>query len=79
LKQRPQSEGLRYFRLDGVTGYRYLHTDQDLQAILEQCDAEAPTYVLFNNLFMGEDALRLQKLLARPALRSVRLARQRGA
>jgi hypothetical protein len=35
--------------------------------------------VLFNNLFMGEDALRLQKLLARPALRSVRLARQRGA
>ena len=79
LKQRPQSDGLRYFRLHGVTGYRYLHTDQDLQAILEQCDGEAPTYVLFNNLFMGEEALRLQKLLARPALRLVRPARQRGA
>jgi uncharacterized protein YecE (DUF72 family) len=79
LKQLPQSEGLRYFRLHGVTGYRYLHTDQDLQAVAEQCAVEAPTYVLFNNLFMGEDALRLQKLLARPALRLVRPARQRRA
>ncbi|MFI5340902.1 MAG: DUF72 domain-containing protein [Candidatus Methylomirabilales bacterium] len=79
LKQLPQREGLRYFRLHGVTGYRYLHTDQDLQAVAEQCAAEAPTYVLFNNLFMGEDALRLQKLLARPALRLVRPDRQRRA
>jgi uncharacterized protein YecE (DUF72 family) len=67
LKQLPQSQGLRYFRLHGQTGYRYLHTDQDLQVLAEQCDTEAPTYFLFNNLFMGEDALRLQKLLARPA------------
>lgn len=79
LKQLPQSEGLRYFRLHGVTGYRYLHTDQDLQTVVEQCDMEAPTYVLFNNLFMGEDALRLQKLLAQPALRLVRPARRRHA
>ena len=43
----------------------------------EQCAGEEATYVLFNNLFMGEDALRLQKLLARPALRLVRPARQR--
>lgn len=79
LKQPPQSEGLRYFRLHGVTGYRYLHTDQDLQAVVEQCEMETPTYVLFNNLFMGEDALRLQKLLARPALHLVRPSRQRRA
>jgi uncharacterized protein YecE (DUF72 family) len=49
------------------------------QAVAEQCAGEEPTYVLFNNLFMGEDALRLQKLLARPALRLVRTARQRRA
>lgn len=79
LKALPQSGGLRYFRLHGVTGYRYLHTDQDLQAVLDQCDAEAATYVLFNNQFMGEDALRFQKLLARPALRLVRAAGQRRA
>jgi len=68
LKQLPQSDGLRYFRLHGMTGYRYLHTDQDLQAVAEQCIGGLPTYVLFNNQFMGEDALRLQKLVAQPGL-----------
>ena len=79
LKQVPQSEGLRYFRLHGVTGYRYLHTEQDLKTVAGRCATDAPTYALFNNLFMGEDALRLQKLLGRPALRVVRPARQRRA
>jgi uncharacterized protein YecE (DUF72 family) len=79
LKQDPLSEGLRYFRLHGVTGYRYLHTDEDLRKLAEQCAGDAPTYVLFNNQFMGEDALRFQKLLVRPTLRLVRSARQRRA
>ena len=79
LTQVPQREGLRYFRLHGVTGYRYLHTDEDLQRLAEHCAADAPTYVLFNNQFMGEDALRFQKLLAQPTLRLVRPARQRRA
>ena len=76
LKQLPRSEGLRYFRLHGVTGYRYLYTDEDLEGVAEQCAPEVPAYVLFNNLFMGEDALRLQKLLDRPAERLPRRARQ---
>jgi len=63
LKQAPQSEGIRYFRLHGLTGYRYLHTDEDLRAIATQCISGAPTYVLFNNLFMAEDALRFRRLL----------------
>ena len=67
LKQPTQTKGLRYFRLHGVTGYRYLYTDQDLEALAERCTADPPTYVLFNNLFMAEDALRFQKLLDRPA------------
>jgi uncharacterized protein YecE (DUF72 family) len=79
LKQLPQSEGLRYFRLHGVTGYRYLHTDQDLEAVAEQCVGEVPTYVLFNNVFTAEDALRLQQLLTGLATRMVRTAGQRGA
>jgi uncharacterized protein YecE (DUF72 family) len=79
LKQVPQGEGLRYFRLHGVTGYRYLHTDEDLQKLAEQCTTDSLTYVLFNNQFMAEDALRFQKLLARPMLRLVRPARQRRA
>jgi uncharacterized protein YecE (DUF72 family) len=79
LTQVPQSEGLRYFRLHGVTGYRYLHTEEDLQRLAEQCAGDAPTYVLFNNQFMGEDALRFRKLLAQPTLRLVRRARRRQA
>jgi uncharacterized protein YecE (DUF72 family) len=57
------SKGLRYFRLHGVTGYRYLHTEGDLGAIAERLAPDAPNYVLFNNLFMGEDAKRFQALL----------------
>jgi uncharacterized protein YecE (DUF72 family) len=79
LKQLPQSEGLRYFRLHGLTGYRYLHTDQDLEAVAERCVGEVPTHVLFNNAFMAEDALRLQRLLTGLATRMVRTAGQRGA
>ena len=63
LKEPCQTLGLRYFRLHGVAGYRYLHTDEDLHALAAQCAAGEPTYVLFNNLFMGEDALRFQQLL----------------
>lgn len=76
LKQAPQNEGLRYFRLHGVTGYRYLYTDQDLRTLAGHCTGESPTYVLFNNLFMGEDALRFMGLLGQPARRASRSARR---
>jgi uncharacterized protein YecE (DUF72 family) len=67
LREAPRSAGLRYFRLHGVTGYRYLHTDEDLGAIADRLVLEAPSYVLFDNFFMGEDAKRLLALLARRA------------
>lgn len=63
LRTTCQTPGLRYFRLHGVAGYRYLHTDEDLLALAAQCAAADSAYVLFNNLFMGEDALRFQQLL----------------
>ncbi|HSB81663.1 MAG TPA: DUF72 domain-containing protein [Candidatus Methylomirabilis sp.] len=64
LQMLPLNTGLRYFRLHGLTGYRYLHTDADLEALAEHSAAEVPTYVLFNNLFMGEDAQRFMRLLS---------------
>ena len=63
LKPPPQTHGLCYFRLHGVTGYRYQYTDQDLEAVAEQCTAGSPTYVLFNNVSMGQDAFRFQGLV----------------
>lgn len=63
LREVPQSTGLRYFRLHGLTGYRYRYTDEALRTLAERCAADVPTSVLFNNLFMGEDAHRFLKLL----------------
>ena len=63
LKVPTQTPSLRYFRLHGVAGYRYLHTEEDLRALAAACAGAGPVYVLFNNLFMAEDALRLQQLL----------------
>ncbi len=63
LKAPSQTPGLRYFRLHGVAGYRYLHTEDDLRSLAAQCAGAESAYVLFNNLFMGEDALRFQQLL----------------
>ncbi len=69
LREGAPAGGTRYFRLHGLTGYRYLHTEEDLQAIARALAPEVPNYVLFNNLFMGEDAKRFLALLqkGRPA------------
>lgn len=62
LKRRPVTSGTAYFRLHGVTGYRYRHTGADLRRLL---DATAPfevAYCLFNNITMFEDAARFRAL-----------------
>lgn len=58
---------IRYYRLHGLTGYRYVHTDQDLERLKTACKNDLPTYCLFNNLFMAEDAVRFQALLGEKA------------
>lgn len=54
----------QYFRLHGITGYSYRYTDADLHK-LEEWVREKPSYVLFNNQAMQEDAARFLKLLQR--------------
>jgi uncharacterized protein YecE (DUF72 family) len=63
LKEPPQHGAIRYYRLHGVTGYRYVHTDEDLERLQTLCGERRSTYCLFNNLFMAEDALRFRTLL----------------
>jgi uncharacterized protein YecE (DUF72 family) len=51
-----------YWRLHGRSGYRYRYTDEDL-AILDaklraQADVPGPNYILFNNIYAKEDAIR---------------------
>lgn len=50
-----------YFRLHGRGGYRYRYSDAELDELAETvmgCRCEGPVYVMFNNVFMKEDALR---------------------
>lgn len=63
LKEPPLHGAIRYYRLHGVTGYRYVHTDHDLERLTTACAGDLPTYCLFNNLLMAEDAVRFQTLL----------------
>ena len=65
LKETPLYGAIRYFRLHGLTGYRYVHTDQDLQRLAVACSPDLRTYCLFNNIFMAEDAVRFQALVGR--------------
>lgn len=53
---------IRYFRLHGVTGYRYQFTDEDLQNLRALCAGPGDVYCLFNNVTMLEDARRFLRL-----------------
>jgi len=51
-----------YWRLHGRGGYRYRYTHEDLAELREKLAAHAglasPNYVMFNNIYSKEDALR---------------------
>jgi uncharacterized protein YecE (DUF72 family) len=51
-----------YFRLHGIGDYQYTYTDQEL-AKLKQKMGRKPSYVMFNNSTMKEDALRFMDLV----------------
>ena len=62
LKHRPVTGGTGYFRLHGVTGYRYRHADEDLERLLDIAAGFDTAYCLFNNMAMLEDAERFRAL-----------------
>lgn len=57
-----------YFRLHGRGSWRHRYTDDELDelAALVSETGEAPAYVFFNNVHMGEDARRFRALLDLP-------------
>jgi uncharacterized protein YecE (DUF72 family) len=52
----------QYFRLHGIGGYRYKFTDDNLRQLADWCQV-APTWVMFNNTNLLEDARRFLKLI----------------
>lgn len=52
----------RYYRLHGIGGYEYSYSDAELMQIRDWCGPE-PTYCMFNNTAMWEDAQRFLHLV----------------
>jgi uncharacterized protein YecE (DUF72 family) len=65
FKNKGQAGEFQYFRLHGITGYGYRYTEQDFQRLREWA-GKKPTYVLFNNNAMKEDALRFMEMVPGP-------------
>ena len=63
FKADPQSGEMLYFRLHGITGYRYRFTEEDLRTLRDKC--RGISYCLFNNVNMWADALAFQEMVDR--------------
>jgi len=65
FKAEPQFGEVRYFRIHGITGYRYRFSVKDLPDLKEKCRGKC--YCLFNNVSMWIDALAFQALIGERA------------
>jgi len=54
-----------YFRLHGMSGYRYRYTDRDLRKLKVKCKEKKEIYCMFNNIYMFEDASRFKKMVGK--------------
>jgi len=62
FKNEPLFGNMDYFRLHGAADYVYTFTDKELE-ILRKKISDKPSYVMFNNNTMKDDALRFLKVL----------------
>lgn len=62
---RTSDSGVRYFRLHGRGGYRYQYSDTELHELRDTVvtDGAHETYVMFNNVWMKDDAARFLALI----------------
>ena len=62
---KPVPGRVRYFRLHGRGGYRYQYSDTELHELRERVMTEGSqeAYVMFNNVWMKDDATRFLALL----------------
>lgn len=67
FRRLPMSADPVYFRLHGIgnkeTNYRYNYTDQDLLRLLSVTKNAALAYVMFNNVYMFENATSFKRLV----------------
>ena len=61
FKNDPRAGKIAYFRIHGITGYRYRFNERDLGILRKKC--QGISYCLFNNITMWTDALAFQELI----------------
>ncbi len=54
---------LKYFRLHGKNGYRYHYTEEDFKLLRDFITDDIETYIMFNNVYMFEDAKKFEAFL----------------
>ena len=52
-----------YYRLHGMTGWRYKYETGELEELVSLLPAKKRSYVFFNNIEMNEDALRFKEII----------------
>ncbi len=68
FKDSPLWGNVKYFRLHGRGGYKYRYTDEDFHELAAFIDPKKPTYFMFNNVYMFEDATRFREYLCSEGL-----------
>ena len=65
FKEKKLYGDIAYWRLHGIGGYRYRYTEEDFSKLIQFIKNENSSliYILFNNVYMGEDALNFLKIL----------------
>ena len=63
FKKRTVTPETCYYRLHGVTGWRYKYEEGELEELISLLPENERSYVFFNNIYMTEDALRFQQIV----------------
>jgi len=62
FKKSPLHGDILYFRLHGISGYRYQYTKNDLFTLKSITEGKKEVYVMFNNTYMFNDGVEFIKL-----------------
>jgi len=63
FKNKPLYGKLRYFRLHGKDGYKYKYSEEDFKQLIKLIEKGIETYIMFNNVYMFEDAKKFEDFL----------------
>jgi len=61
FKRKETHGDIKYYRLHGKGGYKYKYSDRELHELFSLAKADKPNYVMFNNVYMFDDAVKFKR------------------